>query len=133
MHNRLILAAALALVVALAVVGAGVWAQGMTIDPVPYEPRLCTDPELDLNGDGVLNKADITYWDEGTRQCLDNEGHEIPGQKCDPKFDIDKDGDVDYDDLALLYRYLVTCMFPPYDVLPGPPGHTDPKPTSVRP
>jgi len=111
--TRILLVLAVVGAVALAA-AATVSAQGgSTIVPVPYDPTNCRDSRFDLNGDGILNKRDITYWGEEAAPCLDPFGGALPGVQCDPALDIDQDGKVDRADHDLLYRYLFSCMFPP--------------------
>jgi len=118
---------ALAVAVLLVGVGAGtVGAQdepGPGVDPnpirpVPFVPGICMDPQFDLNGDGRVDKRDVTWWDEHAAPCLDPFGNPIPGAECDPKCDVNRDGVVDLNDLAYLYRHVFTCLFRPTDVQP---------------
>jgi hypothetical protein len=102
------------LVVALALVGAsGAGAQVVNIVPVPYDPQNCTLARYDLNGDGTLNKKDVLYFDEHAARCMDPFGMALPGVECDENLDVDRDGKVDRYDLDYLYRYILSCLYPP--------------------
>jgi hypothetical protein len=92
-----------------------------TIQPVPYDPEVCVDARYDLNGDGRLDKKDVTYWDDHSARCVDRFGNALPGVECDANLDVDRDGKVDKNDLAFLYRRLVSCMFAPVFTRPGVP------------
>ena len=37
----------------------------------------------------------------------------LPGVQCDENLDVDRDGDVDRYDLDYLYRYILSCLYPP--------------------
>lgn len=112
-------------VAAVALVGAiSAGAQVADIEPVPYNPAMCSAARYDLNGDGTLNKRDVLYFDEHAARCMDPFGMAIPGVECDPKLDVDRDGKVDRYDLDYLYRYILTCLYPPRPntgVQPGEP------------
>ena len=90
----------------------GAQAQMADIEPVPYNPSNCTSARYDLNGDGVLNKKDVLYFDEFAAPCLDRYGMNIPGSVCEPKLDVNRDGKVDRYDLDYLYRFILSCLYP---------------------
>lgn len=114
MKKVLALAVAGAVLTTLLASGGSVGAQAQVdqIAPVPYNPANCTAARYDLNGDGVLNKKDVNYFDEHARPCLDRYGMHIPGSSCEPKLDVNRDGKVDRYDLDYLYRFILSCLKP---------------------
>lgn len=92
-------------------------AQGNTTPGQGGDVMFCKTSLYDLNGDGILGKSDMHWWNNqvSARGC---QMGELATGSCVP-LDINNDTYIDQSDMMVMYEYYLTCKESPTLVNPG--------------